>query len=172
MSSFPPSSSAAPNALAWLVLFNALEPPGEAKLVSPPLGLAAAPNPPLKPENPDPIAANPEGAALVKGEGPAAAANPVLGLSDSLVSGSSFLKTDAFESPREPKGDCSDPEKAAKLDEVKAEFEVTWDFFEASASWVAGFEDPNAPKGETEEVFANPFGRGACKARLLVNVFS
>lgn len=122
--------------MAGLVLFNTLEPPGEAKLVSPPLGLVAAPKPPpLKPENPEPIVPKPEGAALAKGEGPAAAAKPVFGLSVSFVSGSSFfLKTDVFEPPREPKGDCSDPEKAAKLDEAKAELEVTWDFFEASAS--------------------------------------
>lgn len=155
--------------MAGLVLFSALEPPGDAKLVSPPLGLVAAPNPPPKLENPEPIAPKPEGAALAKGEGPAAAAKPVLGLSDSFVSGSSFLKTDEFEPPREPKGDFSDPEKAAKLDEAKAELEVTWDFFESSASWVAGFEDPNAPKGDTAEVFANPLGTGTCKARLLVS---
>ena len=87
--------------------------------------MVAAPNPPLNPEKPEPIAANPEGAVEANGEGPAAAAKPVLGFSDAFVSGDDFFKTDVVELPREPKGDCSEPAKAARLDEANAEFEVT-----------------------------------------------
>jgi len=104
------------------VLFKRLEPPGAAKLVRPPPVLAAAPNPPLKPANPELIPPNPEDAAAANGEGPPAAANPVLGISGSVVAG--FLNTDAVEPPMEPKGDCSELAKAAKLDEANADLEV------------------------------------------------
>lgn len=153
------SSSSAPNGLAWLVLFNELGPPGEAKLVRPPVLVVADPNPPPNPANPEPAAANPEGAVVANGEGPAAAANPVLGFSGSVVG--DFLKTDVVELPMEPKGDCSEPAKAAMLDDAKAELEVTLDFFEASSSLAAGLADPSEPKGETAEVFVNALGRGA-----------
>ena len=157
--SFSSSSSSAPNGLAWLVLFNRLDPPGEAKLVRPPVLVAADPNPPPNPANPEPAVANPEGAVVANGEGPAAAANPVLGFSGSVVG--DFLKMEVVELPMAPKGEVSEPAKAAMLDEAKAELEVTLDLFESSSSLAAGLADSREPKGETAEVFANALGRGA-----------
>lgn len=61
----------------------------------------------------------------------------------------------------EPKGDCSELAKAAKLDEAKADLEVLWGLFAASSSLVAGFEVPMEPKGDTDEVFAKALGREA-----------
>lgn len=122
---------------------------GEAKLVRPVLG-CEDPKPPLNAENPEPKAEKPEG--------PAAPANPVAaGLAASVVSGD--LKTDVVVLPSEPKGDCSEPEKAARLDEAKADEDVVAAGFDSSAFFAA--EAPSDPKGETVEVLANALVTGA-----------
>lgn len=134
-----------------MLLPKALGAVGEAKLVSPP-DLAAAPNPPLNPENPDPKAAKPEVLA--------AAANPVAaGFSVSDVAGD--LNTDGVDAPSEPKGDCSEPANAARVDEAKAEVEVTGAAFVGSSS--LGFDAPREPNGETADVFAKALVTGACR---------
>jgi hypothetical protein len=144
------SSSAAPNDLSLLELPRTLGPAGEAKLVRPPFE-AAAPKPPLNPENPEPNDANPEV--------PEALANPVgAGLVASLVAGD--LKTDAVELPMAPKGDCSELAKADRLEEAKADEDVTAVGFGGSS---LGLEVPSEPNGETEDVFVNALLRGACK---------
>lgn len=128
--------------------------PAAAKLVRPPLELAA-PKPPLKAENPDPRDAKPP-------EGLAAAAKPVAaGFSVSAgVDSVEDLKTDGVDAPRDPNGDCSEPAKADRLDEAKAEEDVA-----GLASSAGGFdvEVPIAPNGDTEDVFANALGRDAYK---------
>lgn len=99
-------------------------PPGAAKLVSPPPGLGAAAANPLNPDPRVPKAEVLEVAAAANGEGPAAAANPVVaGFSDSVVE--VLLKTDDVDAPREPKGDCVEDANAPKVDEANAEAEVT-----------------------------------------------
>lgn len=135
--------------MSLLGLPKALGADGEAKLVIPALG-CVAPKPPLNPENPDPRAEKPEE--------PAAAANPVAaGFPASVVSGD--LKTDVVELPNEPKGDFSEPEKAARLDEAKADEDVVAAGF-VSSSFFA-WEAPSDPKGETVEVLANALVTGA-----------
>lgn len=127
-----------------------------AKLVRPPPELAA-PKPPLNAENPDPRAAKPP-------DGLAAAAKPVAtGFSVSAgVDSVEDLKTDGVDVPRDPKGDCSEPAKADRLDEAKADEDVV-----GLASSAGGFdvEVPIAPNGDTADAFANALGRGAYKKK-------
>jgi hypothetical protein len=150
-SSSSSSASAAPNGLSLVLLPKVLGAVGEAKLVRPP-GLAAAPNPPPNPEKPDPKAAKPP-------EVLAPAANPVAaGFSVSDAAGD--LKTDGVDAPSEPKGDCSDPANAARLDEAKAEVEVTAAGLVGSSS--LDFDAPREPNGETADVFAKALVTGAC----------
>lgn len=125
-------------------------PPGEAKLVRPPVRIVFG-KALLKLEKPDPP--NPEVAAAAKGEGPDAAAKPVeAGFPG--CDAEADLKTDVVELPREPKGDCSEPANAAKLDEAKAEADVLGAFLGDSSSLeVDGVEEAKDPNGETVEVF-------------------
>lgn len=97
---------------------------------------------------------------VAKGDGPAAAANPTGdGFSGSEVDAD--LKTGVVDLPREPKGDCSELAKAAKLDEANAEDEVTGAFLGDSSSLEAdSFEEASEPNGETAEVFENALVRG------------
>jgi hypothetical protein len=89
----------------------------------------------------------------------AAEANPVAaGLSEPAGTDSvDDLKTDGVDAPREPKGDCSEPANAAKLEEANAAGDVAG--FASSAC----LEDEAAidPNGDTDDVFANGLGRGA-----------
>ena len=104
------------------MLSKTLGPPGEAKLVKP-LVLPAPANPP-KPD-PKPPNADPPVEAEANGDGPSAAAKPLpAGLSD--LSSAGLLKTEVLVPPMELKGDCSEPEKAAKLDDANAEDEVVF----------------------------------------------
>jgi hypothetical protein len=117
-----------------------------------------------KPPKPDPNAPNPEPSpAVAKGEAPPAAANPVVGGFSGSVASAGFLKTDGVEVPIEPKGDCSEPAKEAKLDDAKAEAEVDASFV-GSSPLDAGFGDPRAPNGDTAEVFANALVTGGCRS--------
>lgn len=156
-SSFSSSSSGAPKAdvLEPLRTLGAL---GEAKLVSPPAGLAAA-KPPLNPEKPDPSAAKPDV--------PAAEANPVAaGWGESVDAGD--LKTEGVELPREPKGDCSELANAARLDAAKADDDVAAAGFASSSLAFA----PIAPNGETDDVFANALVMGACQASQRISLYT
>ena len=140
-------SSSAPNGLPLPELPRIPGPPGAAKLVRPPFE-PAAPNPPLNPENPEPKDANPEV--------PAALANPVAaGLVASVEIAD--LKTEVFEPPMAPKGDCSELAKTARLDAANADEDVAAGFEVSSL----GFEAPSEPKGETADVFANALLSGA-----------
>lgn len=152
-------SASAPKGLE-LALPKIAEPPGAAKLVRPPPELAAAPKPPLNPEKPDPSAAKPEGLA--------APANPVAaGFSDSAgVDSLDDLKTEGVDAPIDPNGDCSEPAKAAKLDEAKADVDVDAAGLVSSAGGFA--VDPIAPNGDTDDVFANALGSAA----LAVNQYT
>lgn len=159
-SSSSSSASAAPNGLSLVLLPNGLGAAGEAKLVSPP-GLAAVPNPPLNTEKPDPKAAKPE--VFAPAANPAAA-----GFSVSDAAGD--LKTDGVDAPSEPKGDCSDPANAARLDEAKAEAEVTAAGLVGPSSSL-DFDAPREPNGETVEVFAKALVTGVYRA-MYVSVLS
>lgn len=138
------------------MLLRTLGPPGDAKLVRPP-GLPAA----AKPPKPDPSAPNPEAPAEAKGEGPSAAANPVAAGFSPVVS-AGFLKTDVVEEPMAPKGDCSEPAKAARLEDANAEEVVTF-FLEGSSSLDVG----RAPNGETAEVLENALVIAGCQTRSI-----
>ena len=111
--------------------------------------MPAAANPP----NPDPKAANPEPPAATKGDGPFAAAKPVVEGFFGSVASAGFLKTDVVEEPTEPNGDCSELAKEAMLDDANAEAEVDAPF--AGSPLGAGFDDPRAPNGETADAFEN-----------------
>lgn len=115
-----------------------------------PAAVPADPKPPLNPEKPEPRVANPED--------PAPDAKPVAGdFAGSVEAGD--LNTDEPELPNEPKGDFSEPAKAARLDAAKADEEVAAAGFAGSP-----FESdpPSEPNGETVEVFANPLAAGTC----------
>ena len=71
------------------------------------------------------------------------------------------LKTDVVEPPREPKGDCSELEKAAKLEEAKAEEEVVVAFSGDSPSF--GLAEERDPNDETADVFEKALLIGLCK---------
>lgn len=122
------SDSSTPIGLAWKVV----EALGAAKLVKP-LGVAAAAKPPPTPEKPLPMAPNPVGPAVD------------LKLVVPEVVG---LKTDELDvAPSVPKGDFSDPAKAAMLEVANEEVEVV-------SSFPARFF-PMEAKGEEVQVLAN-----------------
>lgn len=112
------------------------------------------------PPNPDPKAPNPEPPAAAKGDGPSAAAKPVVDGFFGSVASAGFLRTDVVQEPMEPNGDCSEPAKEAILDDAKAEEEVDATF--AGSLLGAGFDDPRAPNGETAEAFEKALVTGDC----------
>lgn len=92
---------------------------------------------------------------------PVAAGFPVSAGVDSVED----LKTDGVDAPRDPNGDCSEPAKADRLDEAKADEDVV-----GLASSAGGFDVDVliAPNGDTDDVFANALGRAAYKKKKSV----
>lgn len=91
---------------------------------------------------------------------PVAAGFPVSAGVDSVED----LKTDGVDAPRDPNGDCSEPAKADRLDEAKADEDVV-----GLASSAGGFDVDVliAPNGDTDDVFANALGREAYKKKKI-----
>lgn len=132
---------------------------GAAKLVNlPPALLKPLPN--ALPEKPDPKLANPLEPVLTKGEVLEELAKLVVGRF-SVAGVADDLKTEVVLEPRVPKGDASEPAKAANPDEAKAEGDVA--VVEADAPLVAdsdgGLDVPSEANGETAETFANALGK-------------
>lgn len=109
---------------------------GDAKLLRPPV-LPGTENPPPTPAKPLPRDPNPEP--------PEADAK-----ADVVVP--EVLKTEGVDAPRAPKGDFSEPAKAAREEDAKAEVEAVWSIVVESSDVL---EVRSEAKGEEAEVFAN-----------------